>query len=551
MRKIAPLLTFTLSILSIISLAQNITTPAIQKDIARPKLVVGIVIDQMRWDYLYRYYKRYSSNGFKKLITQGYSFENTFIPMVPTYTAVGHSSIYTGATPSTNGIVGNNWYEKTTKKSMYCTDDSTVQGVGNNDNAGKMSPKNLWTTTITDELRLSNNFESKVIGIALKDRGAILPAGHSANAAYWYDEKNGKWITSNYYMQQLPEWVTAFNEKDNAANYMKQDWNTLYPISTYTQSTADNQTYELALPGLQTPTFPHKLSAVTSSLKYSTFKYTPAAATFTFDFAKNAIANEKLGAGKATDFLTVSISSTDYMGHSFGPNSIEAEDTYLRLDKDIADFINYLDSKMGKNNYLLFLSADHGAAHIPGFLNTHNIDAGVFSDNSIYLQLNKIIEDNFGIKNAVLSVQNYQIYLDLIKLKNQGKDVSSVKTMVIEGLKNYAFIINAFETEKLSTITLSEPIKTMLANGFTPSRSGDIQFIVKPGYFDGGLKGTTHGLWNPYDAHIPLLFYGWNIKPGKTNRETYMTDISPTLAALLHIQMPSGSVGKVLGEVMK
>lgn len=551
MRKIALLLTFTLSILSIFSLAQNNSKPSVQTEITRPKLVIGIVVDQMRWDYLYRYYNRYSNNGFKKLINQGYSFENTFIPMVPTYTAVGHSSIYTGATPATSGIVGNNWYEKNTKKNMYCTEDTSVQGVGNNDNAGKMSPKNLWATTITDELRLSNNFQSKVIGIALKDRGAILPAGHSANAAYWYDEKVGKWITSNYYMQQLPQWVNGFNQKDLAAKYMEDDWNTMYPINTYTLSSTDDKPYELALPGLQSPTFPHKLSSITSSLKYSTFKYTPAAATYTFDFAKASIENEKLGANKATDFLAISISSTDYMGHSFGPNSIEAEDTYLRLDKDIADFINYLDSKMGKNNYLIFLSADHGAAHIPGFLKEHNIEAGVFDDATIFRQLNKLIEENFNIKNAILAAQNYQVYIDLIKLKAEGKDITAIKNLIVETIKSYPYVINAFETEKINSTTIGEPLKSMLANGFTPSRSGDIQFLVKPGYFDGGLKGTTHGLWNPYDAHIPLLFYGWNIKPGKTNRETYMTDIAPTIAALLHIQMPSGSVGKVLGEIVK
>ena len=551
MRKIAVLFTFTLSMLSIFSLAQINGKPAVQTEIARPKLVVGIVVDQMRWDYLYRYYKRYSSNGFKKLINQGYSFENTFIPMVPTYTAVGHSSIYTGATPATSGIVGNNWHEKTIKKNMYCTEDTSVQGVGNSDNAGKMSPKNLWATTVTDELRLSNNFESKVIGIALKDRGAILPAGHSANAAYWYDEKVGKWITSNYYMQQLPQWVDGFNQKDLAAKYMKEDWNTMYPINTYTLSSADDKPYELALPGLQSPTFPHKLSSITSSLKYSTFKYIPAAASYTFDFAKASIENEKLGANKATDFLAISISSTDYMGHSFGPNSIEAEDTYLRLDKDIADFINYLDSKLGKNNYLIFLSADHGAAHIPGFLQEHNIEAGIFDDATIFRQLNKLIEENFNIKNAILAAQNYQVYIDLIKLKVEGKDIAAIKNLIVETIKTYPYVINAFETEKINSTTIGEPLKSMLANGFTPSRSGDIQFLVKPGYFDGGLKGTTHGLWNPYDAHIPLLFYGWNIKPGKTNRETYMTDIAPTIAALLHIQMPSGSVGKVLGEIVK
>ena len=528
--------------------AQKITIPPNQ--ISRPKIVVGIVIDQMRWDYLYRFYNRYGTVGFKKLITQGFSFDNTMIPYVPTYTAVGHTTIYTGGVPATHGMIGNNWYERNTKKNMYCTDDSTAVGVGNNDNAGKMSPRNLWATTVTDELRLGTNFESKVIGIALKDRGAILPAGHSANAAYWYDEKTGNWITSNYYMQQLPEWVNTFNAKDEAGSMMKTDWNTLYPINTYTQSAADNQEYELALSGLTTTTFPHKLSTLTS-VKYSTFKYTPYAATFTFDFAEAAIANEKLGSGNATDFLTISVSSTDYMGHSFGPNSIEAEDTYLRLDKDIAKFLNDLDIKFGKNNYLVFLSADHGAAHVPAFLKEHKIDAGVFSDIAINQQLNKTIEENFNVKNAIPSVQNYQVYIDVKMLMENGKDVAAIKDAIIQNLKSMPFITNAFETEKLSTITLAEPLKTMITNGYTPTRSGNIQFIVKPGYFDGGTKGTTHGLWNPYDAHIPLLFYGWNIKPGKTNRETYMTDIAPTLAAMLHIQMPSGSVGKVLAEVVK
>jgi predicted AlkP superfamily pyrophosphatase or phosphodiesterase len=517
---------------------------------SKPKIVVGLVIDQMRWDYLYRYSNRYSNEGFNRLIKKGYSFENTFIPYVPTYTAVGHSCIYTGAVPATSGIVGNNWYEKTIRKNMYCTDDSTVQGVGNTDAAGKMSPRNLWPTSITDELRLSNNFESKVIGIALKDRGAILPAGHSANAAYWYDDKTGKWITSNYYMTDLPTWVNNFNTKDNAAKMMRNDWNSLYPINTYTQSTADDKPYEVDLPGTKSHSFPYALSAITTA-KYSTFKFTPYASTFTFDFAKDAIANEKLGAGKATDFLTISISSTDYMGHTFGPNSVEAEDSYLRLDKDIADFLNYLDTKMGKDNYLVFLSADHGAAHVPGFLGEHNIPSGVFSESVLAKDLNKIVEDSFGIAKVVMNLQNYQVYVDYDLIKSKSKNAHDINALVIQTLKTKSYITNAFETQKLATTTLAEPMKTMLTNGYTPTRSGDIQFMIKPGYFDGANKGTTHGLWNPYDAHIPLLFYGWGIKPGKTHRETYMTDIAPTIAALLQIQMPSGSVGKVLPELVR
>jgi predicted AlkP superfamily pyrophosphatase or phosphodiesterase len=534
--------------ISINTLAQKNTTT--NTTASKPKIVVGIVIDQMRWDYLYRYSNRYSSGGFKRLQKNGFSFENTFIPYVPTYTAVGHTCIYTGAVPATNGIVGNNWYEKTIRKNMYCTEDSTVQGVGNNDIAGKMSPRNLWATTITDELRLSNNFASKVLGIALKDRGAILPAGHSANAAYWYDDKTGKWITSNYYMDALPTWVNNFNAKDEAGKMMNKDWNTLFPISTYTQSTADDKPYEADLPGTKSHTFPYALSAITAT-KYNSFKFTPYAATFTFNFAKEAIANEKLGAGNATDFLAVSISSTDYMGHTFGPNSVEAEDTYLRLDKDLADFLNYLDTKMGKDNYLVFLSADHGAAHVPGFLEEHNIPGAVFSESILAKELNTMVEDSFGIKKVVMNLQNYQVYIDIDLIKAQGKNVNDVKELIMHTLKTKSFITNVFDIEKLAATTLAEPMKTMLTNGYSPSRSGDIQFVVKPGYFDGSNKGTTHGLWNPYDAHIPLLFFGWGIKAGKTNRETYMTDIAPTLAALLHIQMPSGCVGKVLGEVVK
>jgi predicted AlkP superfamily pyrophosphatase or phosphodiesterase len=530
-----------------ISAQKKITTNTIA---SKPKIVVGIVIDQMRWDYLYRYSNRYSDAGFNRLIKKGYSFENTFIPYVPTYTAVGHTCIYTGAVPATSGIVGNNWYEKSIRKNLYCTEDSTMQGVGNNDDEGKMSPRNLWATTITDELRLSNNFASKVIGIALKDRGAILPAGHSANAAYWYDDKTGKWITSNYYMTALPDWVNNFNTKDEVGNMMSKEWNTLYPIGTYTQSSEDDKTYEANLLGTKSHTFPYQLSSITKE-KYSAFKFTPYAATFTFDFAKDAIVNEKLGTRNVTDFLALSISSTDYMGHTFGPNSIEAEDTYLRLDKDIADFLNYLDTKMGKDNYLVFLSADHGVAHIPDYLKEHKIPAGVFSESVLSAEINKTIEDSFGIKKAIVSMQNYQAYVDKKAIETQGKNADAIVQFIMKALRAKPYITNVFETEKLAITTIAEPMKAMLINGYAMARSGDVEFIIKPGYFDGNNKGTTHGLWNPYDAHIPLLFYGWAIKPGKTNREAYMTDIAPTIAALLQIQMPSGSVGKVLGEVVR
>jgi len=517
---------------------------------AKPKLVVGIVIDQMRWDYLYRFNQLYGSNGFKRLIGEGFSCYNTLIPYTPTYTAPGHTCIYTGSVPAIHGIVGNSWFDKSSNANVYCTDDSTVSTVGNTSDAGKMSPENMLATTITDELRLSNNFKSKVIGLALKDRGAILPAGHSANAAYWYDDKGGKWISSTYYMKDVPAWVKDFNAKDMVASYMSKDWNTLLPIAQYDLSTPDNEPYENAISGETTVTFPHRLSSITTG-KYSSFRTTPFANTFTFDFAKQAIENEKLGSNTVPDFLTVSISSTDYIGHSFGPNSIEAEDTYLRLDKDIADFLSYLDQKMGKGNYLIFLTADHGVAHVPGFLAEHKIPGGTVSDKEITKEINQAVEAACGIKNVVQSVQNYQVYLNFNEIEKQGKDKATIVNIVIKTLQLKPSVINVFEINKLMQTVIPEPQKEMMVNGYNPKRSGDIQFTFKPGYFDGGSKGTTHGLWNPYDAHIPLLFFGWNIKPGKTNRETHMTDIAATVAALLQIQMPSGCVGKVITEVTK
>ena len=522
-------------------------SPAAQT--AKPKLVVGIVIDQMRWDYLYRYNDLYGANGIKRLLNKGFSCENTMIPYVPTYTAVGHTCVYTGSVPAYTGIVGNNWFDKTTGKGVYCTDDSTVTTVGNNGKAGKMSPDNLWVTTITDELRLSNNFKSKVIGIALKDRGAILPAGHSANAAYWYD--GGKWISSSFYMNELPAWVNQFNANDVAGNYMKRDWNTLLPINKYDLSTSDDKPYETAIRGEKTVSFPHLLSQIPDSIKYESFRTTPYANTFTFDFAKTAIEKEALGKNSVTDFLALSISSTDYIGHSFGPNSIEIEDTYLRLDNDIADFLQYLDLNVGKGNYLVFLTADHGVAHIPAFLDEHKIPSGTFSESELAKELNKMIADDFGLNKIVQSVQNYQVYLNVNEIERQSKDVGAVKKAVMKLLAAKPAIISVFETDKIALAALPEPQNTMMSNGYNPKRSGDIQFTFKPAYFDGGKKGTTHGLWNPYDAHIPLLWFGWNIKPGKMNRETYMTDISATLAAMLQIQMPNGCVGKVITELMR
>jgi predicted AlkP superfamily pyrophosphatase or phosphodiesterase len=523
----------------------------IKKD-QKPKLVVGIVVDQMRWDYLYRYYDRYGEGGFKRLLNDGFSCENTFINYLPSYTAVGHTVIFTGSIPAIDGIVGNDWIDQLTGKNWYCTEDTSVQTVGAPGKAGQMSPNNMLVSTITDELRLATNFRSRVVGVSLKDRAAILPAGHTANGAFWFDDASGGFITSTYYMKDLPDWAKKFNANDEPAKLVANGWNTLYPANSYKQSSADNVSWEGKFKGENDPVFPHDMKSIYKD-EPGSIRSTPFGNTLTLDFAKAAVNGYNLGNGEATDFLTINCASTDYVGHKYGPNSIEVEDTYLRLDKDFAAFFQFLDQKVGKGNYLLFLTADHGAAHAIGFMKEHQIPADFLVSKKIDVPLNEFLTKKFGIDKLISSSINYHLGFDLKKISENNLDFEAVKKATVSFLQKQPGIQFAVDIDNIGNAPIPEPIKTMIINGYNTKRCGPVMIIPDPGWFGGqeGGTGTTHGNWNPYDTHIPLVFMGWNIKHGATNRNIRMSDISPTLAALLHIQMPNGSVGEVIREVLK
>jgi len=516
----------------------------------RPKLVVGIVVDQMRWDYLYRYYERYQADGFKRMLNEGFSCENTFIDYVPTVTAIGHSSVYTGSVPAIHGIAGNDFIINATGKTMYCTEDSTVSTLGSNSKAGRMSPRNLLSSTIGDELRLATNFRSKVIGIALKDRGAILAAGHSATAAYWFDS-NGNWITSTYYMQEMPSWVTDFNNKKLPEKYLKQDWNTLYDIKTYVQSTADDTKYEGLFEGQTAPVFPIRTSQMFGK-DYGILRSTPYGNTLTFDLAKAAIENEKLGQGVVTDMLAISLSAPDYVGHKFGVNAIETEDTYLRLDKDMAEFFKYLDTKVGKGNYTVFLTADHGAAHNIDFSRDNKLNSSKWSGGKVQREMNKKLEDEFKVKDIILSMMNAQVHFNYKVINDNNLNEEAIRKICMAYLKTQTDIAFAIDLNNVSNAAVPEEIKQRVINGHNVHRSGGIQLILNPAVFSAGSSGTSHGAWNPYDAHIPLVWMGWGIKQGgKLNRPTNMSDIAATVSSLLSIQMPNGSIGSPIHEAFK
>ncbi|HEY1030156.1 MAG TPA: alkaline phosphatase PafA [Flavipsychrobacter sp.] len=533
----------------VLSILTFSATRAQQASVKRPALVVGIVVDQMRWDYLYRYYERYGEDGFKRLMNCGFKCEAAYINYTPTFTAPGHACIYTGSVPAIHGIAGNDWIENATGEARYCTDDKTVQSVEGSLRAGKMSPRNMLTTTITDELRLATNMHSKVFGIALKDRGGILPAGHLANGAYWFDDSTGNFISSTYYGNTLPKWLVAFNNIRYADSLSAIEWNTLYPIATYTQSLADNNPYEGVLKGENEPVFPHK--AIDTKKGYGGLRYIPGGNIITLKAAKACIKGEALGQGSNTDFLCVSLSSTDYAGHLFAPNAIEVEDMYLRLDKELASFFRYLDRHVGKGAYTVFLTADHGGAHNAKYMQDVKIPAGSTPEQAATTGLYDFVKNKFGKDSLIRDLSNYQVYLNENQIEKAKIDKESLKHAIVEWYKKQDGVAYVIDMEDMDDAVVPEPIKTMVMNGYNRKRSGVIQIILNPAWYSGygPSTGTTHGSWNPYDSHLPLLWYGWGIPKGKTNRTVHMTDIAATISALLKIQMPNGCVGHVITEI--
>jgi predicted AlkP superfamily pyrophosphatase or phosphodiesterase len=533
-------------LLSIHSFAQTGTT-----SLARPKLVVGIVVDQMRWDYMYRYYDRFGNDGFKRLLNGGFSCENTMINYIPSVTAAGHTVIFTGSVPAVSGITGNDWVDQLSGKTVYCTNDSTVQGVGGNGGPeGKMSPRNLLITTITDELRMATNFQSKVVGISLKDRASILPAGHAANAAFWLEDASGHFVTSTYYMNELPAWATNFNNRKIIDSLVLNGWNTLYPLNTYTQSAPDTSYYEGRFNGEQQTGFPHHLKEIYAMNK-SSIRNTPFGNTLTLEFAKAALDGYQLGRGSSTDFLTINFASTDGVGHMFGTNSVEIEDTYLRLDRNLADLFKTLDAKIGKNQWLVFLTADHGAAHAVQFMKQHQLPADYFSATTLVDSLNARLNQKFQSPNLVLSISNDKVNFNLDKINRSSLDFDAIKKATVEFLQMQPGVLLAVDINHIGDAPVPDPIKMMITNSYYFKRAGAIQIIPQSGTLDAFYKtGTGHSRWNPYDTHIPFILYGWHIKHGSLTRRVNMSDITPTIAALLHIQMPSGSVGLPVSEVI-
>ena len=515
----------------------------------RPKLVVGIVVDQMKMEYLYRFSDDFSPNGFKKLLNNGYLFQNLHYNYMPTYTAPGHASIYTGTTPATHGIVGNEWFSRTLGKEMYCTDDAGVKTVGEGTaEEGAMSPKNLQSTTITDEVRMATNFAGKVIGMSLKDRGAILPAGHFANWAFWYS-KTGAFISSSFYGEKLPEWVTEFNNEKNYLKYIDKGWDLYKPASVYNESLPDNNPYEGKLYGSAAPVFPYDLKSMYEKNDAGIIRATPYGNDLLADFAKRAIEKEELGKDNITDFLTVSFSSTDYVGHLLGPRSMELQDTYLRLDQTIADFLAYLDKTVGKGNYLLFLTADHAGAENVIYLKDRKYNVDNYPSKEVKKSMQDFSVKTFGV-DLVLNYSNFNVFLNKKIIKDKGLELLKVKKAFKDFLIFQPQVKKVYTEEEILANGGNDYSLNFVAKGYDVTQNGDLVIVDKPGDIEYSTTGTSHGTIYSYDTHVPAIFYGWHIKKGESYDKKAITEIAPTIAQKIKVTFPNGTEAKVLQEVL-
>ncbi|HNR06934.1 MAG TPA: alkaline phosphatase family protein [Saprospiraceae bacterium] len=521
---------------------------AAAQSLDRPKLVVGIVVDQMRHDYLYRYWDQYGEGGFKRILNEGFSCENAHYNYVPTVTGPGHASIYTGTTPAFHGLIGNEWHLRNSRRGMYCAQDDSVSAVGGSEAAGKMSPKNLLANTITDVLKLYTYNRAKVIGVSVKDRGAIMPAGHLADAAYWYDGNTGKFMTSTYYMNALPAWVNAFNDRNLGKQLFSQGWNTLKPIGTYVDSERDDNPYEGKLNGEANAVFPRNIP-FKDPTSYYTLLYTPAGNSLVTEFSKAALEAEQLGQDEVTDFLAMSYSSTDYAGHLFGLHSVEIEDMYLRLDLEMEKLLRFLDEKVGHDKYVVFLSADHAVAQNPQYLKHKNLPVDYFRGWRMIDSLKKFLEKKYD-PFLIDGYSNGQIYLNEDRIVSRKLDRKAIAADLKKYVRAWDGVIDVVDRDDIPFLTGGNPVFPMIQKGFYPPLCGDFYVIIRPGWFESSsMTGTTHGSPFTYDTHVPVLWYGWKIPAGKSYAKYEITDIASTLSFLLKIPLPDAATGRVITEL--
>ncbi len=523
-----------------------------------PKLVVGIVVDQMRVDHLYRFWENFGDGGFKRMVGEGAFLRNTHFDYVPTHTAPGHASVYSGTTPMHHGIVANDMYIRRSGTGLYCVQDDAMKGVGGEGVKGQRSPNNLLVTTIADELERRTDGRSRTIGVAMKDRAAILPIGRTGDAAYWFFEgTDGRMATSTWYMATLPQWLVDFNARGLPQQYLSEAWDLLLPKDKYHQALPDDNPYEEPLAGTARATLPMDVKAMYEAAGRSTvpLRSIPAGNTFTTDLALAALDGEQLGQDAITDLLAISFGATDELGHEMGPRALEVEDMYLRLDLELARLFDALDSKVGKGSYTVMLTADHAAADVPAYLRDQQGSAGYVDPKELTAQVSAALIQRFGPGEWVVKRVKEQLWLNEDLIRATGADRALVQRVAADALLAQPLIADAITATDLARNTYTEGHRRAIQRGFMPERSGDVCYVMRPGYLanHAGMseRGTDHGSPWRYDTHVPALFMGANIAHTEVVRPVSITDLAPTLAMIMGCALPDATLGSPVVEVLR
>jgi predicted AlkP superfamily pyrophosphatase or phosphodiesterase len=520
---------------------------------AKPKLIIAIEISQFRYDYIPRYWDKLSEDGFKKLINRGSYCENTSYNYLFSDIGVGSATIATGTNPAQHGIIANSWYSNLHDRVISNIDDQSVNTIGGDYDAGKYSPKNLMVSTFSDEIKLSNNFKSKVIGISLDPQSAMFSAGHTANAAYWFDPVSGNFITSSFYLDSLPQWVIDFNNKKFADIYLGNEWSTLYPIEEYTASLLDNNNYE---PGMfNQRVFPYVLKDISKRFskkaKFDLLRYTPFGDNLTKDFAISAIVGEELGKDDFTDILFISFTASERIGNLYGPLSVEMEDLVLRLDKEIAHLLSFIETSLGKENILLFLTAEHGILHLPEYLQDNKIPSGYFNAPGNISLLKSYMSNIYGKGDWVKQYYGQQIYLNRTLIEESKLDLSKVQNDVANLMLQFTGVANVMTSTTLQSTNFTHGIFETMQNGYCQKRSGDVLLNFTAGWAEKPASNENIALPYGHDRRVPLIWYGWKIGHNTVRRPINLTDIAPTICTLMEISYPNATTGNPILEIVE
>ena len=521
----------------------------------KPKLVIGIVVEQLRYDQLEKFRDRFSENGIRRLLNEGTYFKNASYNYMLTQSAPGHATIATGTEPAFHGITSDNWYLPLRNEMIYCTQDNTVNPVGGSFEAGLHSPVNMLASTFSDELKMATNGKAKVFSIGLKESSAILSAGHSANGVYWYDNTTGTWMSSTWYMDSLSAWVNDFNAMRLSDSYLNSSWSLLRQKEDYADCLPDSNSFEAGFGGVSF--FPYDLKKMSSKglinvkRDYSILRETPFGNSFTKDFAIRLIREEKLGRHDMTDFLAICFSSTDYIGHRFGPSSVETGDAILRLDKDIEQILNFLNDSIGKRNVLIYFTAAHGVSEIPAVLEKNRIPAGYFKQTEAMQLLKSYLNAAYGQGDWVKGYYEKQIFLNRILIEDAKITLEDIQKKVSRFMVQFSGVASAYPYTAFETNDFSNGNLKRIMNSFTPQRSGDVIITLNPGWVEKNDYVTDYNSPYEYDSHVPLIWYGWTVNRATVTRKVNLTDIAATLSSLCKVPYPDACTGEPLIELMR